>query len=59
MMDPDDAHAYGILFRFANAYANGILPEDGGLNSQPDRLMNLVQYIANFRAECQEDKRQK
>lgn len=57
MMDPNDANEYGVLFRFANAYSNGILPEDGGLQSQPYRLMQLIQFIENFRAECVEERR--
>lgn len=57
MMDPEDATAYGELFGFANAFEHGILPEDGGLQSQPYRLMQLVRFIQNFRAECMEEKR--
>lgn len=57
MMGPDDAQAYGDLFRYANAYERGILPEDGGLQSQPYRLMQLIHFIEGYRHDCQEEKR--
>jgi hypothetical protein len=57
MMDPEASRAYGDLFRFASAYERGIPPEDGGIQSQPHRLMQLIQWTLVYRSECMEEQR--
>jgi hypothetical protein len=48
----DDPAPYNELFSYANALQSGILPDDGGLQSQPHRLMQLVKLVGYFRSEC-------
>jgi hypothetical protein len=54
----DDPRGYSDLFALAGAYERGVLPEDGGLQSQPYRVMRLIRLVEHFRAECFEEKRQ-
>lgn len=54
----DDPQGYGELFVLAGAYERGMLPEDGGLQSQPYRVMRLIRLVEHFRAVCFEEKRQ-
>ena len=52
----EDPHFYTEVFRMYRAYKNGNFPEDGGLLSQPARLMILFSVVDGAITYCEEER---
>lgn len=54
----EETGLYSQLFWFYKQFLNGFLPEDGGLNSQPNKLMEAFHIIANAVADGEREKKE-
>lgn len=52
----DDSHIYGYIFQRYNGYKRGFLPDEGGLNSQPCKLVAMFSVIEEAMVDCDKER---
>lgn len=52
----DDWAVYGYVFQRYNGYKRGFLPDEGGLNSQPCKLVEMFAVIEEALANCEKER---
>lgn len=55
----DNPGLYSYIFQRFNGYKRGFLPDEGGLNSQPCKLVAMFPVIEEAIADCEKEHKRK
>lgn len=53
----ENPRLWNEIFFLYSSYKQGFLPEAGGLNDQPSRLMEYLRHVDMMVSECEEERR--